>query len=69
MNDFDEFARQFRRRTAARMLEFEATMDKIQRDVEKSAAEQAAERRPRARAGTPRPAPRSGQVKSVLRRD
>lgn len=69
MNDFEEFAQQFRRRTAARMLEFEASLDKVQRDVEKAAAQQAAERKSRPPASSSRPAARSGQVKSVLRRD
>lgn len=77
--DFDEFARAFRERTAARLLEFEKTMSKAQEDMEK-AAKQAAQdaqsatvqRRSHlsgARA-TQNPARRNvpGQVKSVLRR-
>lgn len=37
VNDFDEFARQFRQRTAARLLEFERTLAKAQEDLEKAA--------------------------------
>lgn len=36
-NDFDEFARGFRERTAARLLEFEKAMAKAQDELEKSA--------------------------------
>lgn len=35
--EFEEFAAKFRERTAARMLEFEATLERIQQDVEKKA--------------------------------
>lgn len=69
VNDFEEFAMQFRRRTAARILEFEASMEKVQRDVEKSVAQHAPERGRRAEETTTWPTQRSGQVKSVLRRD
>lgn len=37
VDDFDEFARQFRQRTAARLLEFERTLAKAQEDLEKAA--------------------------------
>lgn len=42
--EFEEFAAKFRERTAARMLEFEQTLARVQNDVEKKAelAEQAA---------------------------
>lgn len=70
VNEFEEFALQFRKRTAARLLEFEAALDKAQTDVEKAAVQEA---RPRQ---TPEPEtaplrPRehgSRQVKGVLRR-
>lgn len=35
--DFDDFARQFRHRTAARLVEFEKTLAKAQEELEKSA--------------------------------
>lgn len=69
VNDFEEFALQFRRRTAARLLEFEANLEKAQRDVEQAVAEQASQKAARARAHTQRKAPKQGQVRSVLRRD
>ncbi len=81
-NDFDEFARGFRERTAARLLEFEKAMAKAQDELEKS-AQRAAQtqshpdpqrRSPAARGvghsqsqGQGRGRPR-GQVQSVLRR-
>lgn len=79
-NDFDEFARGFRERTAARLLEFEKAMAKAQDDLEKS-AQRAAQaqntntapgRTPASRSVQPNPRvsrgrPR-GQVQSVLRR-
>lgn len=79
-NDFDEFARGFRERTAARLLEFEKVMVKAQEDLEKSAqrAAQAQTHSTGQRSSQPsRPAPGSrgqsrgrtrGQVQSVLRR-
>lgn len=81
-NDFDEFARGFRERTAARLLEFEKVMAKAQEDLEKSAqratqAQTHAERQGRSTAsrgvmhgqsqGQGQNRPR-GQVQSVLRR-
>ena len=81
-NDFDEFARGFRERTAARLLEFEKAMAKAQDELEKS-AQRAAQaqshsepqrRNPVSRGGAQdqtqgqgRGRPR-GQVQSVLRR-
>ena len=81
-NDFDEFARGFRERTAARLLEFEKAMAKAQDELEKS-AQRAAQtqvhpdpqrRIPAARGvghgqsqGQGQGRPR-GQVQSVLRR-
>lgn len=35
--DFQEFARQFSERTAQRLIEFEATVDQAQRNLEKMA--------------------------------
>ena len=79
-NDFDEFARGFRERTAARLLEFEKAMAKAQDDLEKSAqraaqaqnTDRAPWRAPASRSEQPNPRvsrgrPR-GQVQSVLRR-
>ncbi|MDO5031265.1 hypothetical protein [Corynebacterium sp.] len=78
-NDFDEFARGFRQRTAARLLEFEKAMAKAQEDLEKSAqraAESArantgsAERRTQGgwgAGGASRPNKNYKSVKSVLR--
>lgn len=70
VNDFEEFAMQFRRRTAARLLEFEKNLDKAQRAVEQSAMHSAAQRHAPA-AGPQRRAGGRGnrQVKGVLRRD
>lgn len=47
--DFDEFARGFRERTAARLLEFEQVLEKAEKDLEREAKRFAA-------------APRSGPV-------
>ena len=41
--DFEDFARQFRKRAAARLSEFEETLEKAQRDLEKSAEKAAAQ--------------------------
>ena len=49
--DFEEFAQQFRKRAAARLTEFEATLEKAQRDLEKSAERAAAEARRTAPSG------------------
>lgn len=76
VNDFEEFALQFRKRTAARLLEFESALNKAQTEVEKSAEESARLRHHAAAKGGPAsatpsgpPRPRaSGQVKGVLRR-
>lgn len=74
--DFDEFARGFRERTAARLVEFEKTLGKAQADLEKAAKQAAAEARGVGEASdskgdqqTPKRKRTSGQVKSVLRRD
>lgn len=78
-NDFDEFARGFRERTAARLLEFEKAMAKAQDELEKSAQRAAqAQSHPDPQRRSPavghsqsqgqgRGRPR-GQVQSVLRR-
>lgn len=66
MNDFEEFALQFRKRTTARLLEFEKALDKAQADVEKSVSQTSPQKQEPA-AGAKRK-PRAGQVKSVLRR-
>ncbi len=52
--EFEEFAAKFRERTASRMLEFEAALERIQQDVEKKAAldaEREGEKQDAARAG------------------
>lgn len=41
--DFEDFAEQFRRRTARRLVEFEKTLEKAQRDMEKAATRAAAD--------------------------
>lgn len=66
VNDFEEFAMQFRRRTVARLLEFEKNLEKAQRDVEKAVT--------RAPSLPPGPQRHAGarknrQVKGVLRCD
>ena len=74
--DFDEFARQFRERTAARLLEFEKTLAQAQAELEETAKNPRPEV-PRQRvvmdgSEKPKAPPRggtSGQVKSVLRRN
>lgn len=38
VNDFDEFLVQFRRRTTARLLEFEKALEKAQRETENAVA-------------------------------
>ena len=43
--DFEDFALQFRKRAAARLTEFEATLEKAQKDLEKSAEREAARAR------------------------
>ncbi|AWB81298.1 hypothetical protein C3B44_02170 [Corynebacterium yudongzhengii] len=70
MNDFEEFARQFRQRTAARMLEFEKNLQKVQEDVENNVARSAARKGERGRRH-PQHARRhtDARVKGVLRRD
>ncbi|WP_246049189.1 hypothetical protein [Corynebacterium tapiri] len=69
MNEFEEFARQFRERTTARLLEFEQNLAQAQRTVEEAARNP---RNQRAHSKTPTPANSvrrgSGQVRSVLRR-
>lgn len=40
--DFDEFARGFRERTAARLLEFEQVLEKAEKDLEREAKRLAA---------------------------
>ncbi|GAA1470454.1 hypothetical protein FQK23_03185 [Corynebacterium aurimucosum] len=81
-NDFDEFARGFRERTAARLLEFEKAMAKAQDELEKSAQRaaqaqsptEAQRRNPASRSGAHSQSQRQGrgrprgQVQSVLRR-
>ena len=78
--DFDEFARGFRERTAARLVEFEKTLGKAQDEVEKAAQQAAKEAAGggamgasgKAREAEDRQTPprrrTTGQVKSVLRR-
>ena len=66
VNDFEEFALQFRKRTTARLLEFEKALDKAQADVEKSVS-QTSPQKQEPTTGAKRK-PRAGQVKSVLRR-
>lgn len=41
--DFEDFAQQFRKRAAERLTEFEKTLEKAQRDLEKSAERAAAQ--------------------------
>lgn len=51
--DFDEFARGFRERTAARLLEFEQVLEKAEKDLEREAKRFASGHR----TGSPSPAP------------
>ena len=68
--EFEEFAAKFRERTAARMLEFEATLERIQQDVEKKAAldeereTQNAARAGQTQTGTAPASPREGVTSS-----
>ena len=48
--DFEDFALQFRKRAAARLTAFEATLEKAQKDLEKSAEREAARAREAAQA-------------------
>ena len=75
VNDFEEFALQFRRRTAARLLEFEKNLTEAQHAVERGVfgGEKTGPSRGVAESGgaaqSPRPASRGNrQVKGVLRR-
>ena len=80
-DEFAEFARGFRERTAARLLEFEKAMAQAQDELEKSAEKATARARmnagqaasasePRQHSAFPAHGKRrgSGQIKSVLRR-
>ncbi|MGP5496652.1 hypothetical protein [Corynebacterium flavescens] len=69
--DFEAFARGFRERTSARLLEFEKALAQAQEQLEKSASA-AARQAPEPAQAPHSPAVRRGrpgQVKSVLRRD
>lgn len=48
--DFEDFAQQFRKRAAERLTEFEKTLEKAQRDLEKSAGRAAAQAKQEAQA-------------------
>ncbi|SDM11143.1 hypothetical protein SAMN04488535_1958 [Corynebacterium mycetoides] len=74
--DFIEFAEQYKRRTAKRMLDFEAAIAEAHRKMEQAGRQQAMVRElnlrqtpPNPPRGTYRPVRRSGRVQGVLRRD
>ncbi|QPK83580.1 hypothetical protein G7Y29_01850 [Corynebacterium qintianiae] len=74
--DFVEFAEQYKRRTAKRMLDFEAAVAEAHRKMEQAGRQQAMARELNLRQipanppkGTYRPVRRNGRVQGVLRRD
>lgn len=73
--DFQEFAEQFKERTARRMLEFEKVLQESQRQMEQSARQQALAKEMQMQkppAQTPRGTYRGvkhGRVQGVLRRE
>lgn len=64
MTDFEEFARQFRSRTIARMQEFEKNLEKAQTDVEKAVRQPAQPAQ-----SPPRANKKEARVQGVLRRN
>lgn len=51
--DFEDFAEQFRKRTAERLIEFEKTLEKAQREMEQGAKNAAAQAKREAQAKNP----------------
>ncbi|RNE49061.1 hypothetical protein C5L39_06000 [Corynebacterium alimapuense] len=62
--EFEEFSRQFRKRTTQRMLEFEKALAKAQERVERTATAP----RPNAARSQPQRGQPRGRVQSVLRK-
>lgn len=73
--EFEEFARQFRARTAQRMLDFEAALARAQQRMERAtgpgghASTQAGQEKIPETSRRSRHAPGPGQVQGVLRRN